>query len=449
MNRMIYVGLLLAVVVPAGWAQSEDQNTDITLRYGGVVGSVFGPENPAVSSLDEATPGAEPRSYLLPALHFSQSLNSNGGDRDHQFHTVTRGFGSLEFQRMWKRYQTNINYVGGGAYYTNRTRDAAQLQDLTASQVLHWKRGMLSLRDAFSFLPEGSFGHGSFGGAGGGGEGGAGHGAHFGSLGQAPRITNEVILSAMETLSPRAAVTVGGTYGRVHFTDNTDGLIDSSQISAHAGYSYQLNRTNQVGVLYGFQDFHFPREESSAFTTHLVHATFAHRITGRMDLTLAGGPQVTLINSPIFPDFHRLSFSGRASVRYAFSRTEVRLSYRRYTTGGSGLFAGAQTDGVRLSATRPLSRLWEATADLGYSHNSRIVPRTGDFDAHTFQSAYAGLAMRRRLGPDLVGVVRYQFANLNSDGALCGGVSSSCGRLAERHTITFGLDWYLHPIHLD
>jgi hypothetical protein len=449
LTRSICVVLFVLGVFTMTWAQSSNPPAE---PY--AVGTVFGPENPPVSSLEEVTPNAEARSFIKPGLHFSESINSNGGDRNGEIHTVSRGFGSLELQRTWQHYRTNLNYVGGGAFYTNRDRDTAQLQDLSASQQIFWKRGLLVFRDSFSYLPEGAFGHGSFGGAAGGGGGGEGEGGlgggHFGSLGQTPRLTNEVVVSAMETLSSRSAVTAAATYGTVHFTDDSDQtLINSRQISAHAGYSYQINRTDQVGLLYGYQNFHFPREGSSKFATHLVHATYSHRISERMDLTVAGGPQFTLIDSPIFDGFNRVSFTGRAALKYSFPHTEVRLSYRRYTTSGSGLFAGAQTNGVRLSATRPLSRLLELTADLGYSHNSRILPRTGFANAHSFQSAYAGLAMRRKLTRDLSGVVRYQFTNFNSDVAVCGGISTDCGRLLERHTVTFGLDWYFHPIRLD
>src|SRR5258708_18958491 len=100
---------------------------------------------------------------------------------------------------------------------------------------------------------------------------------------------------------------------------------------------------------------------------------YGHRITGRMDFLMAAGPQITSLTNftafgPVKTD--RLSVAGRASLRYRFPKTSLDLAYERYTTSGSGLFAGAQSHGVRQIANRPLTRVWSGFADLGYSHNS-------------------------------------------------------------------------------
>jgi hypothetical protein len=440
--------LATALGLARGQVENSTQSQEPQLNPTAI--SVFGPKNPPVSGFDDAAmgPTAEPRSFLIPGLHFSQSLDSNVNQstQNSGLHTVTRALGSVQLQRLWKRYETDLDYVGGGAFYSNRARDTAQLHELTVEQKLKWQRGQLSLGDSFSYLPEGSFGAGSFGGAAGGGmEGGGGH---FGSLGRAQHLTNEAVLGVSELLTPRSAVTLSGNYTTVHFLDSSQGLIDSRQISGEAGYSYQLNRTDQIGAAYEYQNFHFPRVDSSAFKTNLVEAVYAHRISERMDLSVSGGPQITLIDNPQ-GNLDRVSFSGRAMVHYSLSQTDLRLSFRRHVTSGSGIFNGADSNVVRLTATRQLSRLWEAAADLGYSHNTRIQPSTEHSATRTFQSEYAGISARRRIRRDLTGFVRYQYTNSGFNDTFCDGPGCDFGRTAQRHVVTFGLDWYLRPIRLD
>src|SRR5262249_55265425 len=75
LTRFICIVLFLLGVLKVTWAQLQDRPPAEPYA----VGTVFGPENPAVTSLEEATPNAEARSFLKPGLHFSESLNSNGG----------------------------------------------------------------------------------------------------------------------------------------------------------------------------------------------------------------------------------------------------------------------------------------------------------------------------------------------------------------------------------
>src|SRR6266849_10009582 len=168
-------------------------------------------ENPPLSGLDQAAlePNIAPRSFLVPGLEVSESMDSNiaGQTGNASIHSVTRAIGSLTLQRLWRRYDRALNYIAGGAFYS-RNFGANQIHDLNADQKILWRRGQLSLRDSFSYLPEGSFGGGAFGGAAGAqlGAGGIGNGflgggvfgrsnlgffggGQFGSLGQEPRIS--------------------------------------------------------------------------------------------------------------------------------------------------------------------------------------------------------------------------------------------------------------------
>jgi hypothetical protein len=480
--------MFLALVLGIGWAQSDSgqQPGDSGQPPSTAPAPALGPDNPApqssdnppISGLDQPSLEPQPaaRSYLLPGVHVSEAVDSNVGNAANtsSIHSVTRALGSLTLQKLWRRYDVALDYVGGGAFYSNRAVNATQLHQLGADQRFLWRTGQLAIRDSFSYLPEGAFGYGSFGGAGAvGGLGGAGSGflggaigtnffgpGQFASLGQQPRINNVALADVTESLNPRSSVTLVGSYGLVHFI-NSIGFINSRQVAAQAGYSYQLNRKDQIGLVYGFQAFRYPSLIGRSFNTSLVNVLYGHRISGRMDLILGGGPQLTQIHTfcppaPIVCDAGlvgskaRLAGAGRAILRYRFPKTSVSLSYDHYNSNGSGFFVGSTSDVARVNAARPLGRMWNGTAHLGFAHSDRVVPPPPDIgvSAKSYNYLYAGAGVRRQLGRDLGLSISYQFNNLWFDSSFCG-ATALCSRTSQRHVAAIGLDWHPHPIRLD
>ena len=480
-QQSISVVLFLGLTLGVGRAQDNSgqqpagndtqTRTEPAPAIGPGTGTINSDENPPISGLDQPSlePRAAARSFLLPGAVVSQSLDSNvgGSTSNSAIHGVTRAFGTLTLERLWSKYATALDYVGGGGFYSGGDRKNTLIQELQAYQRIAWRTGQLTIRDSFSYLPEGTFGYGTYGGAAGGyesglpyagpgsGISGGGFGAggffgagQFGSLGQQPRITNVVLAEAIEALSPRSSVTVAGAYSLNRFTDNTASLINNRQTSAQAGYNYQLGRHDQVGLLYGFQYFQYPELSVGDFTTHIVHLLYGHRISGRMDSLLGVGPQLVIRNSSVFGNSRTLSISGRGSLRYRLRRGEAILSYSRLTTSGSGFFVGASSDVARVSLAQPISRQWDAVADVGYTHNRRILPGGGVTTANSYGYVYAGGAAHRRLGRYFVLFFSYQFNDLAFDSSFCG-TTVPCNRASQRHVATVGLDWHPHPIRLD
>jgi hypothetical protein len=442
-------------------------------------------DNPPISGLDlpNLDPNASSRSFLVPGVHVSQAVDTNIGSQvgGGAVQGVTRALGSLALQKLWSHYNLGLQYVGGGAYYNSQNIGLTQFHSLDGDQRYLWRTGQIVLRDSFSYLPEGSFGFGAYGGSGAlsgvGGLGGSGGGitgigssggalggtGQLGSLGQAPRISNTTVVDVTQAVSPRSSVTAAGSFGLVHFTsDNnttvinnqTATFLNSQQVSGQAGYNYQINRSDQVGLLYGYQSFHFPNTVTGNFRTNYFHFLYGHRISGRMDLVLGGGPQLTTITQPVPATTDKvsnttLSASGRAMLRYRFTQTNLAVSYLHYNSSGSGFYGGAMTNLFRLTATRPFGRLWSGTADVGYTTNSRILPAAvGGVPGQSFNSLYAGASVHRQFGRVFSGFVSYQFNNLMFDSSFCGN-ASSCNRTTRRQVALFGIDWTPHPIRLD
>ena len=454
-------------------------------------------QNPPLSGLDlpSLEPHAAPVSYLQPGAMVSEAASSNianttGGSSTS---SVTRALGSLVLRRLWSNYDLALDYVGGAGYYNLIGWKA--LQQMEIDQKISWKRGNLSLRDSFSYLPEGNFGA-SFGALGSSGMQGLGSaglgsfwgGAGLGNLGLAPRILNVSLVDATESLTPKSALTAAGGYAFTHFygsQPNGAPFFSSSQVSAQGAYNRILSAHTQVGLVYGYQAFDF-NATATSFHAHIVEAMYGHRITGRMDLLIAAGPEFLKISLPcvvLEPGCQvgqnaivgsmphtRIGAAGQARLRYRFPKTKVSLSYEHFLTSGSGVFAGATTDLARLNASRPLNRIWTGSADLGFSRNSRLqsltaaqqsscnvpgqpnpnptFPTCPGVSANIYDSGLAGLAVHRQFGRSLHGYLSYQVNEIWFDRSYCGGLPR-CNRISNRDAITIGLDWTPRPIRLD
>jgi hypothetical protein len=428
---------------------------------------------PPVTSLDEASlePTIAARSFLQPGVHVVESVNSDLGTNG--VVGITRVLGSLDLLRLWSRYSFSLDYVGGLSLYSNQAGQPSQVHMMDASQRYSWRTGQIQVRDDLTYLPEGSFGFSGFGGAGGGSGGGLGTTNSFGSLGQDPRLTNGVSVDIRESLTPRSSVTAAGGYTFTHFlnssTPGNTGTIDSTQVSAQAGYSHVLNRTDQLGLQYGYQQFQFPTQGAGTIDSHTFQGIYEHQITGRMDLILGAGPQITTIMVPAIPanpntipptpatpasSTTRISASVRSSLRYRLPRASISLNYDRHTTAGSGIQLGSQSDIARFTYGRPLSRLWNATADVGYSRHSALQSPKGNALGGVYQSGFGGAGVSRRLGRFFSLQLHYQYDYEYFNGHSCPMSSLNCpssinGRTLNRQIGDITLSWHPAPIKLD
>jgi hypothetical protein len=444
-------------------------------------------------------PHAAPLSYVQLGATFSESAESNasGVPGGSGVTSVTRGLGSVTLKRLWSNFDLALDYIGGAGYYDLPGQGFQSLQQLDFDQKITWKRGQLSLRDSFSYLPEGNFGgsYGSMGSQdvaslGNTAFGGFWGGSSLGNLGLAPRVLNVSLVDISESLSPRSAITAAAGYAFVHFygTDVTGtSFIGSSQISAQLGYNRSLTAHTQLALVYGYQGFDFS-VLGAAFHSHIIQGLYGHRISGRLDLLVGVGPQLTFIDtqsaicseSIVAPYYcqvfggtlipttiknTKLGVAAQGRLRYKFPKVSLDLEFQRFETSGSGLFAGAQSNIVSLSARRPLSRTLGGFVDIGYSSNSLVQPLSEQQliqcgnpqtsqtacpanDATSYSYGFVGGGLQRAFGRDFHAYMSYQFNELAFDHSFCN-APSACNRISNRNVATFGLDWTPRPIRID
>jgi hypothetical protein len=408
-RRLMAVAVFLALVLVPAWAQdtssappasgsSADQTAGAPPA---ATAPAPGPdiENPPLSGLDE--PVSEPayggRSYLIPGLQISESVNSTSSGLNSKTSGVdeaARGLGSLDLQKIWKKHQFGLDYIAGGTVYQGHIHQAHlgstyQTHTMAVTERVLWRTGQLAFRDSFSYLPEGSFGGSSFGGAGvgsslGGAGGGTGLGGgstggtpgggslgglSIGSIGIQPRINNLASIDATEAFSPRSTVVAAVAYDYTDFLQNAQtslSLINSQLSSGQIGYDYLLNRHDRVSATYSYQSFHFSRAGAGSVEAHQWHFLYSHRISGRLNLVVGGGPQLILFHHPLVPTPSKITATGRAQLSYQLNqRTSTQISYMHYTSPGSGFFAGANTDVVSGSFNRQAGRNWTLSTNVG------------------------------------------------------------------------------------
>ncbi len=431
---------------------------------------VLNPENPPVSGLDEPTLELRTasRSFVSPALQVSGSADTNAGNAlgTTGLEGISRVLGALDLQQLWPKSDLFLEYLGGGAFYTS-PYEARQLQAVGLEAVTRWRTGQVTLRDSFSYLPDGAFqigfggnpGLGLATGFGTGMQGGVLPGSQaignglLGTVGNIPRLANTAILDAVQAINPRSAFTVAGAFSNAHFYDSaacsTPGnlcLINSDQLTIEGGYSHLVSRHDQLGVVYAFQLFQFPQETGGEVYIHVVNLRWSHTISGRMSFIAGAGPQYTDLELG-GPATH-WSLSARVQLRYKFGHGSMVASYEKYTSTGSGFFLGAKTQAARLGYTRPLGRTWEFYGDLGYSHNTKLQPADiGVTGASSYNEGSAGAVVRRHLGRSYDFFAAYRFSELAFNAPIESGGTN--GKIAQRHVGTIGVEWHPKPTRIE
>jgi hypothetical protein len=429
---------------------------------------ILSPENPPVTGLDEPALDlrTSSRSFISPAFQVSESADTNGREvlgGGGGVESVTRVLGAFDLQKFWPKSDLFVEYLGGGAFYAN-PYNAEQLHSAGAEAVTRWRTGQATLRDSFSYLPDGSFQIG-FGGLpgmglanGGGASFGAGGGVpgthffgsgDFGAVANIPRLANTGILDIVQAISPVSAFTVAGGFSDAHFFDPTHVLVNSDELTIEGGYSHLINRHDQIGFVYAFQLFQFPAATGGQIYINVVNVRYSHTISNRLSFLAGAGPQYTELEVGGY--LKHWSVSGRAQLRYKVSHGSFTLSYEKFTSSGSGLFGGANVQSARLAYTRPVGRTWDLYADLGYSHNTQIEPNP-TITATGFDNGSAGFILRKHLGRAFDFFTTYRFGELGLETPTNAGScipGQGCGRISQRQVAAVGMEWHPRPTRIE
>jgi hypothetical protein len=420
--------------------------------------NILQPDNRPLTGLQQTTVGApfERHSYWIPGIFYHNLIQSSGlllqGSGNGW---VSRSFvgGNLSLVQNWGRSQLGLNYSGGGDFSSDAGARDGFFHQLGATQTFNWQRWQLTILDQFSYLPTSQFGFGggtdlSIPGVGGslapglpGLQPGLSSGQTlFTSTG--PQYNNSFATQVNYMLTRRSSITVGGVYGILRFTE--PGSVESDTALLNAGYNYQITRADTVGVVYRFAAYHF-LGNPQAMGDHVAQIAYGRKITGRLALQLSGGVDIPSFRVTVGTRRQQVNGSGSASLNYAFARGKVSLGYSHGTTGGSGVFAGATTDGIHTSAERQLTRVWSGNARFGFARNQDLGTINSS-PGRTYNAFYVGAGASRPIGRNANFSLAYTAYIETSNQSICTG--TVCQTNYTTHQIDVGVSWQGRPFVL-
>jgi hypothetical protein len=396
-------------------------------------------------------------SYWVPGVQFSSSTQSNLFSPSNSSGWYTNNFvvGNLSLLEAWSRSQLALNYSGGGTFSSNSSVGNSGYQQLAFAESFLLNRWIVQIVDQFAQLPQSAFGFGAGTTLGVPGVGGSlgptipGIGNNyvpnqsiFGGFG--PRYSNAAVVQATYQLSRRSSITASGSYGILHFVD--PGNTDTDSLFGSLGYNYKLTPKDTIGVFYQFASYHYPGSPQ-AYGSQTVSAAYSRKITGRLALSLYGGPQITSFRVPVGTASSTTSGYASAFLNYSVERGGISGSYVHGLSGGSGLLTGSILDQVSFSATRQLTRLWSVNAIVGYSHNRTVINSTAAAGNPSYDNWYAGGGIGRPFGRNLTFSVAFS-ENLQTNNPGCNVPGCGASATASGQYVTVNLQWHPRPFVL-
>jgi hypothetical protein len=420
------------------------------------------PDTRALSGAQNLSLGnlANDHSYWQPHIDISGSVDSNPqeGPNSGDWGTWASFSGGADVHRVSGNSDLTLSYLGGGVIASGANASNGIVQQLGVTDAFRLRRWTLTFMDQVSYLPGSSFGFGGLGDAGLPAAGSAGLGTTFGLPGETAltglgqNIANAFSTEADVNLTPRTSLTFVGGYSLLHYSDSD--LLDLSEASFRGGYNYLLSRQDTLAGYYTYTAVRYSNFNQS-IDEHTIQAAYSRRVTGRLALQIAAGPQIAVFRTPIpigsgstgsgtSANSTELYWSLNANLQYQLRRTGMDLSYNHGVSGGSGVLAGSVADIVSGSVTRQMSRTFSSGLTAGYSRNRGLAIGVATPTSQTYDYWFAGASFSHPVGRTLGLIFSYQMQYQNSNGSFC--IGPTCGTSVTRHLISFGIGWHERPL---
>jgi hypothetical protein len=413
------------------------------------------------------------RSFWQPYFNFNVTADSNplGAASSTGWVAYSSILGGIDLHKFSGRSDLTLSYVGGGSFSNESSVGDFITQQFELAEIISFRRVTLSLFDQFDYIPEAGFGYGGLSNllSPEGGSIGLQNDFLFGQTiltARGQRAANTSLAEVDTLLSPRSSLTFAGGYSFLQFFDND--LLNSGDIIFQAGYNRQIGPENTVAIFYRFNGYRYGGSDQSggsiqSINDNSVYLSYGRRLTGRLALRVAAGPEFAFIETPITgippagsaaadgtstaANQTLITWSASASLAYALSRTSFSLAYNRGVGNGSGVLAGAISDTVRGSVDRQFSRTFRGNLNFGYSRNTGLAEATAstpESGAQTYDYWFGSLGLTHPFGRSANCFVTYQTQYQTSNSTFC--IGPTCATNVVRQTISVGLNWRAHPV---
>ena len=416
-----------------------------------VPSAAFSQALPTAEAAPISTGFALPRAAgaLQYAVSASENLNygyygNSGVD------SATNLSGDLAYISSSKVYPFSVVFSGGHGWSSSYQPSYSYL-NLAMSQVLNLRRWDFVLSDSVSYLPStpttglsGVPGVGDLGlnpvqvGA----DTGQGVLTDFST-----RVGNTASASVQRPLTGKTSIQGSGSYDVMRFLGDSTGIsdangLDSDGASGSIGLSHRIDARTSVSGNFAYSRYTYG-VGLPGFSSQTASLQFTRQLTRKLGISASVGPQWTTVSgSPNGAPSVNLFTSLSAS--YAGEFTHASLSYTRSTNSGSGVAAGALSDGVAFSAGRTFARVWSCSFSSGYTQTANLssaalTPGATPFSFHT---TVVGVQVSRALRRSLSAYASYTLQDQSSQGSAVDAFSG------HSQVAGFGLTYSPSSIHL-
>jgi hypothetical protein len=436
----------------AAGSQDEETNTDIAPD----TSSLTGVRNLSLGILTN-------RSYWQPHVDIFVTVDSNpleNAEGGSNWSTESSFSGGVDLHQHSGESDLTLSYLGGGTVSNASSVGNGVVQGLDLIEKITLRRWVLTFTDQLYYLPQSASGFNGLGGVslpGGGGLGSVFTPGQSLLTGQGQSLDNSSFAEADVLLTPRTSLTFIGGYSLLHYFDSD--LLNYGTDTFRAGYNYQLDRKNAVGLDYTFSEFNYSNFNQTIIT-NTAQATYGRRVTGRLAFQVAAGPEVAQLHMPISTSAGssgtgsaggtvgssttKLYWTFDAGVQYSLARTGFGLAYNHGVAGGSGELAGSLSDTASGFVTRAMSRTFSSGITGGYSRNQGTSLTTTEPTNQSFDYWFAGANFSHPIGRSLGLTIAYQLQYQTSNESFC--IGPTCGTSVIRHMISLGIGWHERPL---
>ena len=431
-------GAVLAFFIPAALAQAQQAGRQMPVPAARGLALESDSSQPqadthTLSSIETLGIGSLGvlRSIIDPSFTISQS-GDTGIVPGMKNSSTSLGM-NLAFDRNWSRSRLIGSYGGAQVLYHPYSALNSRYHNLSVAQEFQFSRWIFRLNDKLTVAPEASFGGLDTGGT-------NTQRTLKSSLGvndtiltqRAKRIANTASGEVNYYLSRRSIVTVAGSFASLNFSD--PGYIDTQRITGRVGYDYALNPKDSIALLYdhGRTDF---STASVRQQTDTIQLSYGRKVTGRLALQIAAGPQLLRSSS----QSSSLDWNLSSTMNYQTRRTQYSVSFDRAPSSGSGVFLGSATNIATASVHHALTRSWAASLGAGYAFDQALVPVNGTIEH--FRNWYGNASVGRLVGHHVRFDLNYRFQRQGAGTGTCPVLA--CGSTQSRHTLGMTLGW--HP----
>jgi hypothetical protein len=228
--------------------------------------------------------------------------------------------------------------------------------------------------------------------------------------------------------------------GVINFTSS--GYISTRIHSLVGGYDFILTPRNEVSISVVDSGFSFSSQSGRNLAERGLLFGYGHQFTSRLMVSLTGGPsQIEIsqfgvtVTEPFFLTNDSLSFRSRIAT--------LGVRFTQFTSPGSGVFHGAKTDLLTVTAGRPLFGRLRGSVDFGHAYNESIRGQTIT-KTSAFESWRTGVQLSRELRAHTSIYLQYEYQYQTGSVSPCSS-GLGCSNIFARHLIGGGINWHGLP----